>query len=54
MIELPHSERVYSGHLACPGCGAVIAMRFLLKGLGDRVIVAGTAPIPPILSYPRQ
>ncbi|HSH68775.1 MAG TPA: 3-methyl-2-oxobutanoate dehydrogenase subunit beta [Deferrisomatales bacterium] len=39
MIELPHSERVYSGHLACPGCGAVIAMRFLLKGLGERVIV---------------
>ncbi|GAB4265186.1 MAG: 3-methyl-2-oxobutanoate dehydrogenase subunit beta [Deferrisomatales bacterium] len=38
-IELPAQERVCSGHLACPGCGAVIAMRFLLKGLGDRVIV---------------
>ena len=39
-IELPPQERMYSGHLACPGCGAAIAMRFLLKGLGDRAIVA--------------
>jgi pyruvate/2-oxoacid:ferredoxin oxidoreductase beta subunit len=38
-IELPAQERMYSGHLACPGCGAAIAMRFLLKGLGDRVLV---------------
>lgn len=38
-IELPAQERMHSGHLACPGCGAAIAMRFLLKGLGDRVIV---------------
>ncbi len=38
-IELPPSERMTSGHLACPGCGAAIAMRFLLKGLGDRVVV---------------
>jgi pyruvate/2-oxoacid:ferredoxin oxidoreductase beta subunit len=37
-IDLPPSERMTSGHLACPGCGAVIAMRFLLKGLGDKVI----------------
>ncbi|MFU8858138.1 MAG: thiamine pyrophosphate-dependent enzyme [Deferrisomatales bacterium] len=28
-----------SGHLACPGCGAAIAMRFLLKGLGERAIL---------------
>ncbi len=39
-IELPTQERMYSGHLACPGCGAAIAMRFLLKGLGEKAVVA--------------
>ncbi len=39
-IELPAQERMYSGHLACPGCGAAIAMRFLLKGLGEKAVVA--------------
>ncbi|MEW6488124.1 MAG: thiamine pyrophosphate-dependent enzyme [Thermodesulfobacteriota bacterium] len=29
-----------SGHLACPGCGAAIAMRFLLKGLNEKAVVA--------------
>jgi len=38
-IELPDTERLDPGHLACPGCGAAIAMRFLLKGLGDKVVV---------------
>lgn len=39
-IELPAGERMTSGHLACPGCGAAIAMRFLLKGLGEKAVVA--------------
>ncbi len=39
-IELPAQERMYSGHLACPGCGAAIAMRFLLKGLGEKAVIA--------------
>lgn len=30
---------MYSGHVGCPGCGAVIAMRFTLKALGDKTIV---------------
>ncbi|NJD61749.1 MAG: 3-methyl-2-oxobutanoate dehydrogenase subunit beta [Deltaproteobacteria bacterium] len=38
-IELPDRERMYPGHLACPGCGAAIAMRFALKGLGEKVIL---------------
>ena len=38
-IELPPGERMVSGHLACAGCGAAIAMRFVLKGLGDRVVL---------------
>lgn len=39
-IEVPAKEQIHPGHLACPGCGAVIAMRFVLKGLGDKAIMA--------------
>jgi len=39
-IEVPAVEAVHPGHLACPGCGAVIAMRFVLKGIGERAILA--------------
>ena len=28
-----------SGHLACPGCGAALAMRLALKALGPRTII---------------
>ncbi len=27
------------GHSACPGCGATLVMRYLLKGLGNRTIL---------------
>ena len=27
---------MYSGHLACAGCGATIAMRYALKALGEQ------------------
>jgi pyruvate/2-oxoacid:ferredoxin oxidoreductase beta subunit len=30
---------MYSGHVGCPGCGAAIAMRFMLKALGEKTIV---------------
>ncbi|OQA61147.1 MAG: Pyruvate synthase subunit PorB [bacterium ADurb.Bin270] len=33
------SEMMTSGHLACPGCGAAIAMRLALKSLGPDTIV---------------
>jgi len=32
-------EYMSSGHVGCPGCGAAIAMRFLLKALGDKIII---------------
>ncbi|MBI5014405.1 MAG: 3-methyl-2-oxobutanoate dehydrogenase subunit beta [Deltaproteobacteria bacterium] len=38
-IELPDFEGMTPGHLACAGCGAAVAMRFVLKGLGDRAIL---------------
>lgn len=40
-MESNVSEREYmcSGHVGCPGCGAAIAMRFLLKALGEKTIM---------------
>jgi pyruvate/2-oxoacid:ferredoxin oxidoreductase beta subunit len=37
----PFSEEEFltSGHLACSGCGATLAMRYALKALGEDVIV---------------
>jgi pyruvate ferredoxin oxidoreductase beta subunit/2-oxoisovalerate ferredoxin oxidoreductase beta subunit len=36
---LEQNELVSSGHYACQGCGAPIAMRFVLKVLGPKTIV---------------
>lgn len=38
-LDLPSYEGMGAGHLACAGCGAAIAMRLVLKGLGDRVVL---------------
>lgn len=38
-IKVPVEEHLGRGHLACAGCGAAIAMRLTLKGLGKRVIM---------------
>lgn len=32
-------EYIHSGHLGCPGCGAVLAMKFALKALGPKTMV---------------
>jgi pyruvate/2-oxoacid:ferredoxin oxidoreductase beta subunit len=32
-------EFVHSGHVGCPGCGATIAMRFVLKALGEKTLM---------------
>ncbi|MDH3364784.1 MAG: 3-methyl-2-oxobutanoate dehydrogenase subunit beta [Thermoplasmata archaeon] len=36
---IPEEEYAYPGSTGCPGCGANLVMRYLLKGLGDRTIV---------------
>lgn len=36
---VPQEELLESGHLACQGCGATLAMKYALKALGKRVIV---------------
>jgi pyruvate/2-oxoacid:ferredoxin oxidoreductase beta subunit len=37
--RIPHEELLQSGHLACPGCAAPIAMRLVLKALGPDTVV---------------
>jgi len=39
-LSLPEYEGATPGNLGCPGCGANLAMRYLLKGLGERVILS--------------
>ena len=36
---VPRRELLDSGHLACPGCGASLAMRMVLKELGEKTMV---------------
>jgi pyruvate ferredoxin oxidoreductase beta subunit/2-oxoisovalerate ferredoxin oxidoreductase beta subunit len=36
---VPQRELMEPGHLACPGCGASLAMRLVLKALGPKTIV---------------
>lgn len=53
-LNIPHENYIYSGHVGCPGCGAILAMKFALKALGEKTIlvipascwaiVAGTHP----------
>lgn len=38
-LKVHDQEFMSSGHVACPGCGAAIAMRFLLKALGDKTMI---------------
>ncbi len=38
-LHLPDDEVMYSGHLACPGCGAALGMRQALKALGSDTFV---------------
>jgi pyruvate/2-oxoacid:ferredoxin oxidoreductase beta subunit len=37
--NIPEAEYMFPGHLGCPGCGGTIAMKFALKGLGEKTIV---------------
>ncbi|MGZ6249572.1 MAG: 3-methyl-2-oxobutanoate dehydrogenase subunit beta, partial [Syntrophales bacterium] len=55
-LDINDNEYMYSGHVGCPGCGAVIAMRFTLKALGDKSIVVLPACCWSIIagSYPQS
>jgi len=38
-MNIPKSDYMYPGHVGCPGCGAVIAMKFALKIMGEKTIL---------------
>ncbi|MFP4082099.1 MAG: 3-methyl-2-oxobutanoate dehydrogenase subunit beta [Candidatus Aminicenantes bacterium] len=38
-LSLPEDELMHAGHLACQGCGATLAMRFVLKALGQKTVL---------------
>lgn len=37
--KIPEQELLKSGHVACPGCGASLAMRYALKALGPKTMI---------------
>ena len=39
MTDQPSNDLLEPGHVACPGCGAAIAMKFALRVLGPQTIV---------------
>jgi pyruvate/2-oxoacid:ferredoxin oxidoreductase beta subunit len=39
-LTLPEEELMVSGHLACQGCGATLAMRYTLKALGPNTVLS--------------
>ena len=36
---MPKQEFISPGHMACPGCGAALAMRYILNVLGEKTVV---------------
>jgi len=51
-LTIPAQELMYPGHAACPGCGAALAMRLLLKGLGPRTVVSVPACCWTVIATP--
>lgn len=43
---IPEEEYLYSGHAACPGCGAALALRYVLKALGPKTLLVIGAGCP--------
>ena len=39
IIDLPREEILSPGHVACPGCGGTMAMRYALKALGRKTVL---------------
>jgi len=51
-IEIPSSENLGQGHLACAGCGAAVAMRLTLKALGEKTVMVFPASCWSIIPGP--
>jgi len=51
-IKVPDEEWMTSGHVACPGCGAPMAVRYALKALGDNTVLIVVASCWSIIAGP--
>ena len=51
-FQIPERDLMHPGHLACPGCGASLAMRLALKALGERTMVVVPACCWSIIAGP--
>lgn len=51
-FEIPELDHMYPGHLACPGCGGSLAMRFALKALGEKTMLVVPASCWSIIAGP--
>ncbi len=38
-FSIPKDEYMMSGHTACAGCGATLAMRFVMKAMGEKTVL---------------
>ncbi|MCK8601532.1 3-methyl-2-oxobutanoate dehydrogenase subunit beta [Desulfoferrobacter suflitae] len=38
-LNVPDRDYMHSGHVGCPGCGAAVAMKFVLRALGNKTIM---------------
>jgi len=51
-IDALDREYMCSGHVGCPGCGATIAMRFVMKALGEKTVMVLPACCWSVISGP--
>jgi pyruvate/2-oxoacid:ferredoxin oxidoreductase beta subunit len=49
---IEQKELMYPGHVACPGCGAPMAMRYALKALGEDTVLVIPASCWTIIAGP--
>ena len=48
--QVPQQEYMYSGHNACPGCGATLVVRYMMKALQDKAVIVIPASCWSIIS----
>ncbi len=52
LARMPESEPLSPGHRACQGCGEVLALRMVMKALGENVIVVSATGCMEIVTSP--
>lgn len=51
-LTIPKEELITSGHTACQGCGAMLAMRYALKALGPKTMITIPACCQVVITGP--